>query len=74
MKEKLKTIAFLLVLILLCSIIVPTMNVLANTSQVVLTASSDGINSMIVISEKDNHEDGGASKSCMVESRKKWYD
>ena len=73
MKGKLKTIAFLLVL-LLCSIISPTMNVLADTSQVVVTASSNGITSRIVISEKEDPEEGGVSQDCIVESRKKWSD
>lgn len=47
MNEKLKTIAFLLVLILLCSIIAPTMNVFASTSKTIKITST-GITSRVV--------------------------
>lgn len=47
MKGKLKTIAFLLVLILLCSIIAPTINVFASTSKTIKITST-GITSRVV--------------------------
>lgn len=74
MNGRIKKIVFLLVLILLCSIIAPTMNVFAAPLQVVVTASSNGITSRIVISEKEDPEEGGVSQDCIVESRKQWSD
>lgn len=56
MKGKLKTIAFLLVLILLCSIIAPTMNVFASTSKTINITSTE-IVSHIVLSETSNPEE-----------------
>lgn len=47
MNGKLKTIAFLLVLIVLCSIIAPTMNVFASTSKTI-KITSKGIKSLVV--------------------------
>lgn len=74
MNGRIKKNCFLLVLILLCSIIAPTMNVFAAPLQVVVTASSNGITSRIVISEKEDPEEGGVSQDCIVESRKQWSD
>lgn len=56
MNGKLKTIAFLLVLILLCGIIAPTMNVFASTSKTIKITST-GITSRVVFTTDPNDPD-----------------
>ena len=56
MKGKFKTIAFLLVLIILCSIIAPTMNVFASTSKTIKITST-GITSRVVFTTNPDDPD-----------------
>lgn len=70
MNGKLETIAFLLVLIILCSIIAPTMNVFASTSKTIKITST-GITSRVVFTT--NPDDPDNNKILDVDNKDEYF-